>query len=301
MMSAGDCSSDGEAQSPIGITPMSSNLAVGDGSGCSLPSQYGSGNCPVSSNSILARPTSLLLPSLTSREPNQVLSVDGDHKSSHEAYVTLPYSTAVLTPITPTWTSPSSSCSTFVNSLSENCPQSSIDYSSCKLVHSVNQIKITDCSPVASNVSGTDTSIFFSNAQVCDFGSSTISPNILSPSTPSNNLTGCVTTYAPSSMLISPLISGNLQNAPLNQRSMSQPNLSRATNDNSCNPIYTFCFDNDNDVSKKLNEQICKFYTSDIDFVAPSYAVAVFNFFGAVVVFFVFCVLIAIILLLFET
>lgn len=39
------------------------------------------------------------------------------------------------------------------------------------------------------------------------------------------------------------------------------------TNDNSCNPIYTFCFDNDNDVSKKLNEQICKFYTSDINFL----------------------------------
>ena len=39
------------------------------------------------------------------------------------------------------------------------------------------------------------------------------------------------------------------------------------TNDNSCNPIYTFCFDNDNDVSKKLNEQICKFYTSDVDFL----------------------------------
>lgn len=39
------------------------------------------------------------------------------------------------------------------------------------------------------------------------------------------------------------------------------------TNDNSCNPIYTFCFDNDNDVSKKLNEQICKFYTSNVDFL----------------------------------
>lgn len=39
------------------------------------------------------------------------------------------------------------------------------------------------------------------------------------------------------------------------------------TNDNSCNPIYTFCFDNDNDVSKKLNEQICKFYTSDVNFL----------------------------------
>ena len=39
------------------------------------------------------------------------------------------------------------------------------------------------------------------------------------------------------------------------------------TIDSSCNPIYTFCFDNDNDVSKKLNEQICKFYTPDVDFL----------------------------------
>jgi len=39
------------------------------------------------------------------------------------------------------------------------------------------------------------------------------------------------------------------------------------TNDASCNPIYTFCFDNDNDVSKKLNEQICKFYTPDVNFL----------------------------------
>ena len=39
------------------------------------------------------------------------------------------------------------------------------------------------------------------------------------------------------------------------------------TIDTSCNPIYTFCFDNDNDVSKKLNEQICKFYTPDVNFL----------------------------------
>ena len=39
------------------------------------------------------------------------------------------------------------------------------------------------------------------------------------------------------------------------------------TIDSSCNPIYTFCFDNDNDVSKKLNEQICKFYTPDVNFL----------------------------------
>ncbi len=37
--------------------------------------------------------------------------------------------------------------------------------------------------------------------------------------------------------------------------------------DSSCNPIYSFCFDNDNDISKKLNEQMCKFYTTDTDFL----------------------------------
>lgn len=39
------------------------------------------------------------------------------------------------------------------------------------------------------------------------------------------------------------------------------------TIDASCNPIYNFCFDNDNDVSKKLNQQLCKFYTTDVDFL----------------------------------
>jgi len=39
------------------------------------------------------------------------------------------------------------------------------------------------------------------------------------------------------------------------------------TIDSSSNPIYSFCFDNDNDVSKKLNEQICKYYTTDINFL----------------------------------
>jgi hypothetical protein len=39
------------------------------------------------------------------------------------------------------------------------------------------------------------------------------------------------------------------------------------TIDTSCNSIYTFCFDNDNDISKKLNEQICKFYTPDVNFL----------------------------------
>jgi len=37
--------------------------------------------------------------------------------------------------------------------------------------------------------------------------------------------------------------------------------------DLSCNPIYTFCFDNDNDISKKLNEQMVKYYTTDTKFL----------------------------------
>lgn len=39
------------------------------------------------------------------------------------------------------------------------------------------------------------------------------------------------------------------------------------TLDTSCNPIYTYCFDNDNDVSKKLNHQIVKYYTTDVEFL----------------------------------
>jgi hypothetical protein len=39
------------------------------------------------------------------------------------------------------------------------------------------------------------------------------------------------------------------------------------TIDSSCNPIYNFCFDNDNDVSKKLNQQLCKYYTTDANFL----------------------------------
>lgn len=39
------------------------------------------------------------------------------------------------------------------------------------------------------------------------------------------------------------------------------------TIDASCNPIYKFCFDNDNDISEKLNHQLCKFYTTDVNFL----------------------------------
>ena len=39
------------------------------------------------------------------------------------------------------------------------------------------------------------------------------------------------------------------------------------TVDPSANSIYNYCFDNDNDVSKKLNQQICKYYTTDVDFL----------------------------------
>ncbi len=39
------------------------------------------------------------------------------------------------------------------------------------------------------------------------------------------------------------------------------------TVDDSCNPIYSYCFNNDNDVSKKVTEQIAKYYTTDISFL----------------------------------
>jgi len=39
------------------------------------------------------------------------------------------------------------------------------------------------------------------------------------------------------------------------------------TNDASYNPIYTFCFDNNNDISKKLNQQIVTHYTTDVKFI----------------------------------
>ena len=40
-----------------------------------------------------------------------------------------------------------------------------------------------------------------------------------------------------------------------------------STSDQSCNPIYSFYFDNDNDISKKITEQISKYYTNDIGFL----------------------------------
>lgn len=39
------------------------------------------------------------------------------------------------------------------------------------------------------------------------------------------------------------------------------------TVDQSCNPIYSYCFNNDNDISKKLIEQISKYYTTDVTFL----------------------------------
>jgi hypothetical protein len=39
------------------------------------------------------------------------------------------------------------------------------------------------------------------------------------------------------------------------------------TFDTSCNTIYSFCFNNDNDVSHKLTEQMAKYYTTDINFL----------------------------------
>jgi hypothetical protein len=40
-----------------------------------------------------------------------------------------------------------------------------------------------------------------------------------------------------------------------------------STIDQSYNPIYSFYFDNDNDISKKITEQISKYYTNDIAFL----------------------------------
>jgi ABC-type multidrug transport system fused ATPase/permease subunit len=40
-----------------------------------------------------------------------------------------------------------------------------------------------------------------------------------------------------------------------------------STVDSSLNPLYTYCFDNENDVSKKLNEQVVKYYTTDTTFL----------------------------------
>lgn len=40
-----------------------------------------------------------------------------------------------------------------------------------------------------------------------------------------------------------------------------------STHDPSCNSIYTFCFNNENDISVKLNEQLVKYYTTDVVFL----------------------------------
>jgi len=39
------------------------------------------------------------------------------------------------------------------------------------------------------------------------------------------------------------------------------------TFDASCNTIYSFCFNNDNDISEKITEQMAKYYTTDINFL----------------------------------
>jgi len=39
------------------------------------------------------------------------------------------------------------------------------------------------------------------------------------------------------------------------------------TVDESCNSIYSYCFNNDNDISKKITEQISQLYTTDIQFL----------------------------------
>ena len=42
------------------------------------------------------------------------------------------------------------------------------------------------------------------------------------------------------------------------------------TVDETCEPIYSYCFNNDNDVSKKITEQITKYYTTDVKFLQDS-------------------------------
>jgi hypothetical protein len=39
------------------------------------------------------------------------------------------------------------------------------------------------------------------------------------------------------------------------------------TIDSSCNSIYSFCFNTENDISKKITEQMIKYYTTDINFL----------------------------------
>ena len=42
------------------------------------------------------------------------------------------------------------------------------------------------------------------------------------------------------------------------------------TVDETSEPIYSYCFNNDNDVSKKITEQITKYYTTDVQFLKDS-------------------------------
>ena len=37
--------------------------------------------------------------------------------------------------------------------------------------------------------------------------------------------------------------------------------------DSSCNPIYQYCFNHDNDISLQLNDPLCSYYTSDVEFL----------------------------------
>ena len=37
--------------------------------------------------------------------------------------------------------------------------------------------------------------------------------------------------------------------------------------DSSCNPIYQYCFNHDNDISLQLNTPLCSYYTSDVEFL----------------------------------
>ena len=58
----------------------------------------------------------------------------------------------------------------------------------------------------------------------------------------------------------------NKEKVELNQNIITDLELI-STIDPSCDPIYSYYFNNNNDVSKKLTEQITKYYTHDVDFL----------------------------------
>ena len=260
-MAAGDYSGDGENSSSNGGAATSSGPAVGDGSGCSLPSQFGSGNCPVSSNSVLARPTSLPLPSLTFAERGHAsgapAAVDGDHKLSHQIssdLVMLPHSTAVLTPITPTMTLLPSCSSTFGTSNTQNLilsPSGRCSEEHKTSFSSVPTVKVDKASPVScSNFPIASKSLGSSG------GGSMLSPNLLSPCTPNSSISSCTPTNVTPSLLSCQSTSNHslVPILPCSQRSSSHPDLSKSA-EKACkfSPDMNCCY-----AFVKIGNKVCK-------------------------------------------